>query len=63
MAAVQCDINNGDALVFLGRRHTHYRHSMPEELSLVSSLLLHFVDKTFDFFDYKIVRQRNDPSI
>ncbi len=60
---VQCDVGTGDALVFLGRRHTHYRLPMPTELSFVASLLLHFVDASFDFFDYKVVRQRADPSI
>ena len=61
--SVKCSMRNGDALVFLGRRHIHYREAMKEDVSLVSSLLLHFVDKSFDFFDYKLTRQAEDPSI
>lgn len=34
---IECGIRNGDALLFLGRRHIHYRERMPEELSLVVS--------------------------
>jgi hypothetical protein len=56
-------MRNGDALLFLGRRHTHFRENMPAELNVVSSLLLHFVDESFDFFDYKLVRQAKDASI
>lgn len=55
-------MKNGDALLFLGRRHVHFRDDMPEELSVVASLLLHFVDKEMDLFDYKL-RQARDSSI
>lgn len=61
--ATECGMRNGDALLFLGRRHTHFRENMPAELNVVSSLLLHFVDESFDFFDYKLVRQAKDASI
>lgn len=60
--SIECGIRNGDALLFLGRRHIHFRDDMPEELSVVASLLLHFVDKEMDLFDYKM-RQAADPSI
>lgn len=60
--SVECGMRNGDALLFLGRRHIHFRDEMPEGLDVVASLLLHFVDREMDLFDYK-VRQANDPSI
>ena len=55
-------MRNGDALLFLGRLHIHFREDMPAELNTVASLLLHFVDKEMDLHDYKL-RQRQDPSI
>jgi hypothetical protein len=58
-----CGVRNGDALLFMGRRHIHFRETMPDSLSLVTSLLLHFVDANFDFFDYKLIRQKKNPSI
>lgn len=60
--SVECGVRNGDALLFLGRRHIHFRDDMPEELNVVASLLLHFVDKEFDLFDFK-ARQALDASI
>lgn len=60
--SVECGVRNGDALLFLGRRHVHFRDDMPEELNVVASLLLHFVDREMDLFDYKM-RQEADPSI
>jgi hypothetical protein len=60
---LRCDIRTGDALLFLGRRHIHYRETLPEPLRIVASLLLHFVHDGFDFFDYKLVRQARNPSI
>lgn len=60
--SVECGVRNGDALLFLGRRHIHFRDDMPEELNAVASLLLHFVDREFDLFDFK-ARQAVDPSI
>lgn len=60
--SIECGVRNGDALLFLGRRHIHYREDMPPDLNVVASLLLHFVDKEMDLFDYKM-RQAEDPSI
>ncbi len=60
--SVECGMRNGDALLFLGRLHIHFREDMPAELNTVASLLLHFVDKEMDLHDYKL-RQRQDPSI
>lgn len=54
---------DGDAILFRGRRHVHWRDEMPVSGLSFSSLLLHYVHEHFDWRDFKYVRQAQDPAI
>lgn len=61
--SVEVRMLDGDAILFRGRRHVHWRDEMPVSGLSFSSLLLHYVHEHFDWRDFKYVRQAQDPAI
>lgn len=58
--SVEVRLRAGDAVLFSGRAHTHWRDTLPTTIQRVSSVLNHFVDEAFDFIKF---RQSGEPSI
>jgi len=50
---VEVRVRTGDALVFMGRQHTHWREPMPADVNKYSSILYHYVDWDFDYIKYR----------
>ena len=53
---------NGDALLFRGRKHIHWREQLPAHVKRFATILFHFVPKSFDLVEYK-QRQQKTPGI
>ncbi len=49
----------GDALLFKGRQHNHWRENMHGDLHKYWTLLFHFVPDEFDFVDFKVRGKTN----
>ena len=60
---VRTGFSHGDAILFRGRWRIHHRENMPDDVQRLTSFLLHYVPRAFDLHDYKLVRQKADPTL
>ncbi|ETO17811.1 hypothetical protein RFI_19497, partial [Reticulomyxa filosa] len=49
----------GDALIFKGRQHIHFRNDMDPKLDTYWTILFHYVPLEFDFVDFKQRQEHN----